>query len=43
MQKWYNTIIINWVFFFEHFNHFGWREQVDTISTRPVNQACQPY
>ena len=24
-------------FFLEHVNNFGWREQVETTSTRPVN------
>ena len=40
MQKWYIIIIINQVFF-EHVITFGWREQVETTSTMPVNHISE--
>ena len=40
MQKWYIIIIINWVFFLNVIN-FGWREQVETTSTMPVNHISE--
>ena len=40
MQKWYIIIIINWVFF-KHIINFGWREQVETTSTMPLNHISE--
>ena len=38
MQKWYIIIII---IIFEHGINFGWREQVETTSTMPVNHISE--
>ena len=40
MQKWYIIIIIIG-YFFEHVVNFGWREQVETTSTMPVNHISE--